>query len=105
MAEHEKPIYIGNGKEVNSRYVVFRGSICASDIPKESLVIGKNGKKYFNFVIGLLKEVRFKNTHYVAMARKPKPSIPDFGSEPEKPVDRMESKPVAPQPEQGNIPF
>lgn len=42
------------------------GSLCLSDIPKELITTGKNGKKYLNIVVNKRKEVsQFGNTHYV----------------------------------------
>ena len=42
------------------------GSICLSDIPKELITVGKNGKKYLNVVVNERREVsQFGMTHYV----------------------------------------
>lgn len=42
------------------------GSICLSDIPKELITVGKNGKKYLNIVVNERREVsQFGMTHYV----------------------------------------
>ncbi len=40
----EKKIYVGNGKKKSATWI--KGSICLSDIPKEFINVGKNGKKY-----------------------------------------------------------
>lgn len=42
------------------------GSICLTDIPKELITVGKNGKKYLNIVVNERREVsQFGMTHYV----------------------------------------
>ncbi len=42
------------------------GSICLTDIPKELITVGKNGKKYLNIVVNKRREVsQFGMTHYV----------------------------------------
>lgn len=42
------------------------GSLCLSDIPKELITTGKNGKKYLNIVVNKRREVsQFGMTHYV----------------------------------------
>ena len=42
------------------------GSICLSDIPKELIREGKNGKKYLSIEVRERREVgRFGDTHYV----------------------------------------
>ena len=47
------------------------GSLCLTDIPKELITTGKNGKKYLNIVVNKRREVsQFGMTHYVkAMSR------------------------------------
>lgn len=48
------------------------GSICLTDIPKEFIVEGKNGKKYVNFAVSKRKEVsQFGETHTITVS-KPK---------------------------------
>lgn len=42
------------------------GSLCLTDIPKELITVGKNGKKYLNIVVNERREVsQFGMTHYV----------------------------------------
>lgn len=42
------------------------GSLCLTDIPKELITVGKNGKKYLNIVVNKRREVsQFGMTHYV----------------------------------------
>lgn len=42
------------------------GSICLTDIPKELITVGKNGKKYLNVVINARREVsQYGYTHYI----------------------------------------
>lgn len=42
------------------------GSICLTDIPKELITVGKNGKKYLNVVVAARREVsQYGYTHYV----------------------------------------
>ena len=42
------------------------GSLCLTDIPKELITTGKNGKKYLNIVVNKRREVsQFGMTHYV----------------------------------------
>lgn len=42
----------------------FYGSICLSDIPKELITTGKNGKKYLNVYINQRRETDvYGNTH------------------------------------------
>lgn len=42
------------------------GSICLTDIPKELITVGKNGKKYLNVVINARREVSaYGMTHYM----------------------------------------
>lgn len=48
------------------------GSICLTDIPKEFITEGKNGKKYVNFAVSKRKEVsQFGETHTITVS-KPK---------------------------------
>lgn len=50
----------------------FLGSICLTDIPKEFITEGKNGKKYVNFAVSKRKEVsQFGETHTITVS-KPK---------------------------------
>lgn len=50
----------------------FTGSICLTDIPKEFIAEGKNGKKYVNFAVSKRKEVsQFGETHTITVS-KPK---------------------------------
>lgn len=50
----------------------FFGSICLTDIPKELITVGKNGKKYLSVAINRRREVgQFGHTHYIkAYAKK-----------------------------------
>lgn len=42
------------------------GSLCLTDIPKELITVGKNGKKYLNVVVNRRREAsKFGMTHYV----------------------------------------
>lgn len=51
--------------------VYITGSICLTDIPKEQITVGKNGKKYIQVVIGTQKELgRFGDSHYVKTSTK-----------------------------------
>lgn len=41
-------------------------SICLSDIPKDKIKVGKNGKKYMNFTVANRREVsKYGETHVV----------------------------------------
>lgn len=43
------------------------GSLCLSDIPKELITVGKNGKKYLNIVVNKRREVsQFGMTHIMS---------------------------------------
>jgi hypothetical protein len=45
-------------------------SICLSDIPKDKIKVGKNGKKYMNFTVASRKEVsQYGETHVVFVSR------------------------------------
>ena len=50
----------------------YFGSICLSDIPKELITVGKNGKKYLSGVVNQRREVgQYGHTHYIkAYAKK-----------------------------------
>lgn len=49
----------------------FYGSLCLSDIPKELITTGKNGKKYLNIEIGERRQPsQFGATHYVKVSVK-----------------------------------
>lgn len=49
----------------------FYGSLCLSDIPKELITVGKNGKKYLNIEIGERRQPsQFGATHYVKASIK-----------------------------------
>lgn len=49
----------------------FFGSLCLSDIPKELITVGKNGKKYLNIEIGERRQPsQFGATHYVKASVK-----------------------------------
>lgn len=50
----------------------YFGSICLSDIPKELITVGKNGKKYLSVVVNQRREVgQYGHTHYIkAYAKK-----------------------------------
>lgn len=42
------------------------GSLCLTDIPKELITVGKNGKKYLNIVVNERRGVsQYGMTHYV----------------------------------------
>lgn len=44
----------------------FFGSICLSDIPRDLIQTGKNGKKYLNVVINRRREAgQYGHTHYI----------------------------------------
>lgn len=61
----EKKIYIGSGKL--NKYGI-RASICVTDIPKEWIKEGKNGKKYLNINIDQRKEMdKFGNSHSISI--------------------------------------
>ena len=57
----------------------FFGSICLSDIPKELITTGKNGKKYLSVVVNERREVgQFGHTHYIkAYVKKGTPVDPN----------------------------
>jgi len=41
-------------------------SVCLSDLPKDKITEGKNGKKYINLVVDEKKEIdQYKNSHIV----------------------------------------
>lgn len=45
-------------------------SICLSDLPKDKIKEGKNGKKYINLVLSERKEVgKFDETHTLTVSR------------------------------------
>ncbi|EJW97740.1 hypothetical protein EVA_14146 [gut metagenome] len=45
------------------------GSICLSDIPKELIQVGKNGKKYLNIYVNARREPsQWGHTHYIKVA-------------------------------------
>ena len=49
----------------------FYGSICLSDIPRELISTGQNGKKYLNIEIGERRQPsQFGATHYVKASVK-----------------------------------
>lgn len=50
----------------------YFGSICLSDIPKELITVGKNGKKYLSIVVNTRREIgQYGHTHYIkAYAKK-----------------------------------
>lgn len=49
----------------------YYGSICLTDIPKELITTGKNGKKYLNIEIGERRQPsQFGATHYVKASVK-----------------------------------
>src|SRR5690606_26316526 len=51
-------IFAGSGKTQNGQYGEFyKVSICLTDIPKEHITTGKNGKEYVNLVVNKKKEV------------------------------------------------
>ena len=102
MAEYKDDKTFIKGK-FHSKYPGKISVWIPQDTLKEFYANTRNGKGDISFVVAQKKNPG-KSSHYAYVSKKTS-SIPDFGSEPEKPVDRMESKPVAPQPEQGNIPF
>lgn len=54
------------------------GQICLTDIPKELIVVGKNGKKYLNVLIKKLKTPsKFDYTHSVQAYVKKDQRKPD----------------------------
>lgn len=49
----------------------FYGSLCLSDIPKELITVGKNGKKYLNIEVGERRQTsQYGATHYVKASVK-----------------------------------
>lgn len=50
----------------------YFGSICLSDIPRELITTGKNGKKYLSVVVNRRRETgQYGHTHYIkAYAKK-----------------------------------
>ena len=63
----EPKIYVGTGKK-HASFDSIKVSICLSDIPKERIKEGKNGKKYVNLEVSGKKEVdQYGNSHYVAV--------------------------------------
>lgn len=49
----------------------FYGSLCLTDIPKELITVGKNGKKYLNIEIGQRRQPsQYGATHYVKASVK-----------------------------------
>lgn len=46
-------------------------SLCLSDIPKERIYTGKNGKKYLTIVVSEMKEPdKYENTHTCYISQK-----------------------------------
>ena len=57
--------YVGKGI-AHQEYDLINFSICLSDIPKEDIVLAKNGKKYVNLTIARMKDTdQWGKTHTV----------------------------------------
>ncbi len=55
----------------------YFGSICLSDIPKELIITGKNGKKYLNVVVNERRTPgQYGHTHYIKVYAK-KEAVPE----------------------------
>lgn len=96
-------------------------SICLTDLPKEAIQTGKNGKKYINLVVDKRKaESQFGETHtvYLSQSKEQRDAKADkvyvgggkeyvFGSNNEQPKQQStQSKPKAePQVEDDGLPF
>lgn len=56
----------------------YFGSICLSDIPKELITVGKNGKKYLSVVVNQRRELgQYGHTHYIKAYAKKGTVAPD----------------------------
>lgn len=54
------------------------GSICLTDIPRECIVTGGNGKKYLNIYVNPRREVdRYGNTHSIRAAVPKEVAVPE----------------------------
>ena len=61
----QEKIYCGSGKE--TKYGI-NFSVCLSDLPKEWITEGKNGKKYINLQLNKKREVdQWGKTHSVTV--------------------------------------
>ena len=79
----------------------YTGSICLTDIPKELISTGNNGKKYLNIAIFANKDGanQWGNTHYISCAPKQDErkegvnyfigNLKERGSESNNPVDNI----------------
>lgn len=99
----------------------FYGSLCLSDIPKELITVGKNGKKYLNIEIGERRQPsQYGATHYVKCSVKSeqkregvnyyigelKPSKYDSGGQQQgKAVAAQQPKSFNSPDENGDLPF
>ena len=85
-------IFVGNAKEVPQYEGLFNLNICLSDIPKEHIQTGKNGKKYIRLNMGRMKEVREWGTHSIKVDTW-------------KPTAQATPAPAAPTSTEDNLPF
>ena len=70
-------IYLGSMTPSNGGYGGYKINICLSDIPKDKIVVGSNGKKYFTLFANELKEPAEDRTHYLVVNKaKYVPKVP-----------------------------
>lgn len=56
----------------------FNGSICLTDIPKECITTGKNGKKYLNIYVNERQQPsQYGHTHYIKVAQPKDVTLPE----------------------------
>ncbi len=63
--EKQNRIYCGSGKKAD-KFDIINVSVCLSDLPKEFITEGKNGKKYIKLkVVGKREPDQYGKTHSV----------------------------------------
>jgi hypothetical protein len=86
--------YVGSGRK-NEQYDITNISVCLSDINKEDIKTGKNGKKYLSLSVGARKQPdEYGKTHSVW--------IDDYVAEDKAGVA---PKKAAPQLQEADLPF
>lgn len=60
-------IYVGRGKKLD-KFDIVNISVCLSDLPKDKIQEGKNGKKYVNLAVSAKKETdQYGYSHSVSI--------------------------------------
>ena len=63
----DEKIYCGSGKK-SQQYDIINLNICVSDIPKEHIQDGGNGKKYVRLNVSAKREAdKYGNTHSISV--------------------------------------